>query len=69
MSESWASANSRRACIDCGESGAILYTARSPERSEGYPTRVCLECLRAGRWDHFNLVPRGPIFEESEYHV
>lgn len=64
MSESWASANARRACVRCGESGAHLYTLISAARPEGVPTRVCSACLRTGIYDHVRLLPRGPLYEE-----
>lgn len=66
MSESWASANRRRACIMCGESGANLYTLTSASKPAGIPTRVCHVCIRSGHYDHVSLVSRTPIFEESE---
>lgn len=66
MSESWASANRRRACIRCGDSGALLYTLTSAAKPRGIPTRVCHACLRSGQYDLVSLTPREPIFEEIE---
>lgn len=66
MSESWASANRRRACVRCGNSGANLYTLTSAAKPHGIPTRVCRACLYAGYYDHVSLAPREPIYEETE---
>jgi hypothetical protein len=57
MGESWASANARMACFDCGESGAKPYTT-----SHGNHVRVCLRCIQ--RWECCRLVPREPMFDE-----
>lgn len=40
MGESWASANARMACMDCGESGADPYTTNL-----GKHVRICGRCL------------------------
>lgn len=66
MSETWANANRRRACVRCGESGATLYTLTSAAKPNGIPTRVCHSCHVAGYYDHVSLTPREPIFEEIE---
>jgi hypothetical protein len=57
MSETWASANARMSCLDCGESGADPYTA-----SEGRPVRVCRRCVHC--WEWLRLVPRAPMYDE-----
>lgn len=64
MAETWTSANRRRACVRCGESGANLYTLFSAAKPDGIPTRVCHVCDRAGFYDHVQLVPREPLYEE-----
>lgn len=58
MPETWASANARRACLNCGASGAGLYVMPN-----GRNTRVCGRCF--GMWTT-RLVPREPIYEEKE---
>lgn len=57
MSESWASANARMACLDCGESGAHPYTTRW-----GNHVRVCNACIH--RWEDARLVPRDRMYDE-----
>lgn len=57
MSESWASANARRACLQCGASGAGLYVT-----PKGVNTRVCNACI--GLWST-PLKPREPMHEEA----
>jgi hypothetical protein len=59
MSESWASANARRACLNCGESGASLYVMPN-----GVKTRVCHRC--SPLWP-VRLIPREPMYEETQY--
>lgn len=65
MAETWDSANRRRACIDCGDSGALLYTCHSSRRPEGFPTRVCYSYLHSGRWNHVQLIRREPLPSEQ----
>lgn len=57
--ESWASANKRRACLNCGESHAGLYVMPN-----GVNTRVCGRCV--GVWSQ-PLKPREPMYEETQY--
>lgn len=62
MSESWASANRRMACLDCGESGAYPYvTTRGA--NIGRFVRVCRKCLH--RWGEYGLRSREPVHEEQ----
>lgn len=61
MPETWASANARRSCLDCGESDAGLYTY-GPEDAR-INTRVCNRCV--GRWSQYRLVPREPVYQEA----
>ena len=59
MSETWTSANKRRACLDCGDPGARLWRSE-----DGRNLRVCDSCMYSGRWDHIRLFTREPILEE-----
>ncbi len=62
MPETWASANARRACLDCGESGAGMYvTTRG--KNPGRNVRVCHRCI--DHWVEFGLQTREPIYEEK----
>ena len=61
MGESWASANTRMACLYCGASGAQPYVTTTGANA-GRNVRVCIRCLH--RWDEFGLRPRNPIYEE-----
>lgn len=64
MSETWASANARRACLDCGESDADLYRTTRGEHP-GRLVRVCQRCAVAHDWYRFGLVAREPLPEET----
>jgi hypothetical protein len=61
MGETWASANRRMSCLDCGESGAQPYTTTQGE-NPGRHVRVCHRCI--DRWVKFGLVTREPMYEE-----
>lgn len=63
MGESWASANARMACFDCGESGAQPYTTTAGP-NPGKHVRVCLQCV--DRWEWLKLVSRERMFEEPK---
>jgi len=52
--ETMGSANARRACLDCGESGAGLYVTR-----DGRNVRVCGQCL--DHWAEWQLREREPL--------
>lgn len=50
MSETWARANARMACLDCGESGAHPYVTTKGE-NPGRQVRVCTACMH--RWEEW----------------
>ena len=52
-------ANRRRMCLDCGESGARLFTDRTARL-----LRLCDACLRKDDWHVFGLVERQPMLCE-----
>jgi hypothetical protein len=56
MAETWDSANRRRACLDCGDSGAELWRAH-----DGRNLRICRACHYSGRWDHIRMSSREPL--------
>jgi hypothetical protein len=57
--ETWASANRRRACMNCGESGANCYY----NKDNMVPTRVCILCIST--W-LVPTIPRDPFPCEKE---
>ena len=59
--KTWAAANARMACLDCGESGAHPYTT-TKGKNPGRLVRVCHRCL--DRWGDFGLRSRPPVYEE-----
>ena len=67
-------ANRVRACLDCGEPGALLWRTTKGENA-GRLLRICNACLRKDDWHVFGLVERQPIlgevpteFFEGEWH-
>lgn len=56
-------ANRVRACLDCGEPGALLWRTTKGENT-GRLLRVCAACLRKDDWHVFGLVERQPILGE-----
>ena len=56
-------ANRVRACLDCGEPGALLWRTTKGE-SPGRLLRICAACLRKDGWHRFGLVERQPILGE-----
>ena len=67
-------ANRVRACLDCGEPGALLWRTTKGE-NPGRLLRICAACLRKDNWHRFGLVERQPIlgevpteFFEGEWH-
>jgi hypothetical protein len=56
-------ANRIRACIDCGEPGALLWRTTKGE-NPGRLLRICQACLRKDDWHRFGLVDRQPILGE-----
>lgn len=56
-------ANRVRACLDCGEPGALLWRTTKGE-NPGRLLRVCVACLRKDDWHRFGLVERQPILGE-----
>ena len=56
-------ANRVRACLDCGEPGALLWRTTKGE-NPGRLLRVCAACLRKDDWHRFGLVERQPILGE-----
>jgi hypothetical protein len=67
-------ANRVRACLDCGEAGALLWRT-TKGKNPGRLLRICAACLRKDDWHRFGLVERQPIlgevpteFFEGEWH-
>jgi len=67
-------ANRVRACLDCGEPGALLWRT-TKDKNPGRLLRICAACLRKDDWHRFGLVERQPIlgevateFFEGEWH-
>lgn len=58
-------ANRVRACLDCGEPGALLWRTTRAE-NPGRLLRICAACLRKDDWHRFGLVERQPILGEGE---
>jgi hypothetical protein len=56
-------ANRVRACLDCGEPGALLWRTTKGE-NPGRLLRICAACLRKDDWHRFGLVERQPILSE-----
>jgi hypothetical protein len=56
-------ANRVRACLDCGEPGALLWRTTKGE-NVGRLLRICAACLRKDDWHRFGLVERQPILGE-----
>ena len=56
-------ANRVRACLDCGEPGALLWRTTKGE-NPGRLLRICAACLRKDDWWRFGLVERQPILGE-----
>lgn len=56
-------ANRVRACLNCGEPGALLWRTTKGE-NPGRNVRVCAACLRKDDWYRFGLVERQPILGE-----
>lgn len=56
-------ANRVRACLDCGEPGALLWSTTKGE-NPGRLLRICAACLRKDDWHRFGLVERQPILGE-----
>ena len=56
-------ANRVRACLDCGEPGALLWRTTKGE-NVGRLLRICAACLRKDDWHVFGLVERQPILGE-----
>lgn len=59
--ETWAQANRRMACIDCGKSGAQPYVT-TKGANPGRNVRICDEC--SPRWVEYGLKERAPTYEE-----
>jgi hypothetical protein len=57
-------ANRVRACIDCGEPGALLWRTTKGENL-GRLLRVCTACLRKDDWHRFARVERQPILGDA----
>lgn len=47
-------ANRVRACLDCGEPGALLWRTTEGENA-GRLLRICAACLRKDDWHRFGL--------------
>lgn len=62
MAETWAQANARMACLDCGESNAHPYVT-TKGANPGRLVRVCNPCMH--RWEEWGLKPR-PLMHEEE---
>jgi len=62
--ETWASANARMSCFDCGESGAHPYTTNAGP-NPGKHVRVCRLCDH--RWAWLDLRARDRMYEETQY--
>lgn len=56
-------ANRVRACLDCGEPGALLWRTTKGE-NPGRLLRICAACLRKDDWHRFGLAERQPILGE-----
>lgn len=56
-------ANRVRACLDCGQPGALLWRA-TKGANPGRLLRVCAACLRKDGWHVFGLVERQPTLGE-----
>ena len=52
-----------RACLDCGEPGALLWRTTKGENA-GRLLRICAACLRKDDWHRFGLIERQPILGE-----
>lgn len=52
-----------RACLDCGDPGALLWRT-TKGANPGRLLRICVACLRKDDWHRFGLVERQPLLSE-----